>query len=141
MIRPALPTDALAISQLSGQLGSSVPTRGTEERLGNILVQPNHCVLVAVEKEKVLGWLHAFCLPRLTSEPFAEIAAMVVDEKKRNKGIGKKLCQAAFVWAKEKGINSIRVRCNITRNDTHQFYQSLGFVEKKEQKILDLKLD
>lgn len=139
-IRLADLKDAASIAELSQQLGYSVPTGETRKKLNEILQQENHVVFVAVREERVAGWIHGFYLPRLTSEPFAEIAAMVVDENQRKQGIGKLLCKAVIRWAKEKGIKSLRVRCNIVRTDTHQFYQKLGFVEKKEQKVLDLRI-
>lgn len=140
VIRLASASDSEPISQLSHQLGYSVSNQEASEKLVKILTNENHCILIATMDNKAVGWLHGFYLPRLTSEPFAEIAAMVVDEAHRDKGIGKKLVDAAKNWAKEKGINTLRVRCNIVRTDTHQFYQNLGFVEQKEQKVLDLKL-
>ncbi len=140
-IRKATYTDAHSISQLSAQLGYSISEKKTAKKLEQILSADSHCIFIATIENAVIGWLHGFYLPRLTSEPFAEIAAMVVNEGHRNMGIGKLLIEATKNWAKEKGINRLRVRCNTQRTDTFQFYHNCGFVEQKEQKVLDLKID
>ena len=45
----------------------------------------------------------------------------------------KALVTAAEIWAKENGINYMRVNSGISRVAAHKFYQHLGYKSEKEQ--------
>ncbi len=51
----------------------------------------------------------------------------------RRMGIGKALVSAAEQWTARQGLTSIRVRSNISRAESHPFYERLGFIRKKTQ--------
>ena len=53
------------------------------------------------------------------------------------KGIGKGLVNTAVAYLKTKKLNRIRVRCNSLRDEAHKFYEHIGFVENKFQKVSD----
>ncbi|MEZ4686960.1 MAG: GNAT family N-acetyltransferase [Bacteroidia bacterium] len=63
-----------------------------------------------------------------------------VDEGHRGQGIGRGLIEALAKWAKEKGNYRMRVRCNVKRKETHDFYKRLKFRELKEQKVFEVEL-
>jgi GNAT superfamily N-acetyltransferase len=65
---------------------------------------------------------------------------LVIDQYYRGKGIGKMLIEQAKQWAKEKGNNKLKLRCNVKRTETHLFYQHLDFMETKEQKTFELNI-
>ena len=67
--------------------------------------------------------------------------SLVVDESYRGKGIGKKLIDTAADWLKQKGEKTLRIRCNVIRDETHKFYEHLGFIEKKKQKIFEKSIE
>lgn len=46
----------------------------------------------------MIGWIHVFGAHRVEAEPFAEIAALVVDETRRGRGTGAALVEAAAEW-------------------------------------------
>ena len=95
-------------------------------------------VFVYVMGDRLIGWLHIFSIIRLSSKPFAEIAAMVVDQGQRRQGAGSALLQAAQGWAMEKGLEKIRVRANQSREETLLFYKALGFDDVKSQNVMDI---
>jgi GNAT superfamily N-acetyltransferase len=141
ILRQAQLKDIESITGLTDQLGYQSTTEKIRSRLSAILNHDDHCVVVVTGNEKIIGWIHAVYSLRVESDPFVEIAGLVVDEGFRRKGMGKMLVEKIIEWTRSKGNDKIRVRCNTVRKEAHIFYNSLGFSETKEQKIFDLKLD
>jgi GNAT superfamily N-acetyltransferase len=139
-IRPALVTDAAAISGLSGQLGYPTSQRQAEQRLGAILGSKDQAVLVALVDRQVVGWLHICLCPVITSDPFAEICGLVVSHSHRRCGLGRRLLAAAEMWATRSGVSTLRVRSRSDRDDARAFYGNLGFTIRKEQRVFDKSL-
>ena len=136
-IRKAELKDSKSISGLCHQFGYKTDADQLSSRLSNILPNKEHSVFVATNNNVVAGWIHSFLAVRVESSPFVEIAGFVVDEKYRNKGIGKKLLSAVYTWTKSMGHNKVRVRCNTKRVGTHIFYKKNNFTEIKHQKIFE----
>ena len=109
-------------------------------RLNKILKSADHCVYVALKNEELVGWIHGFYALRVASAFFTEIGGLVVNEKHRNNGIGKELVNKLIDWSKLKDCEKIRVRCNVLRKESHQFYENIGFEINKEQKIFNKSL-
>jgi GNAT superfamily N-acetyltransferase len=132
--------DAERITELSGQLGYTISHKQTEKNIALILHQDNHDAFVAIHNNEVIGWMGLGQSLSLESYPFCEIHGLVIDAKFRKQGVGKLLIDKAKQWAKEKGFEKIRLRCNIKRTETHLFYQHIGFKETKQQKIFEIEL-
>ena len=137
LIRNAEIKDSQSIAELSGQLGYLSNKENIKNRLTEILRNSDNCVLVALENETIIGWVHGFYSPRIESDAFVEIGGLVVDEKYRKNGIGKNLIKQVHNWSDSKKCQKLRVRCNVIRKETHVFYEKLGFKIVKEQKIFD----
>jgi GNAT superfamily N-acetyltransferase len=105
-------------------------------RLSHLLSDSAHAIYVA-ESDSVLGWIHVCVLEFLESGMFAEIAGMVVTQSQRGKGIGTQLVAQAEQWARAKGTVRLRVRSNVVRHETHEFYLKCGFSNKKTQKVFE----
>ncbi len=141
-IRSARIEDAPGITCLSDELGYISNTIETQERLANILKSKDSAVYVAIVSESnIVGWVHIFRTERIESECFGEIGGLIVSKGYRNQGIGKKLILAAETWLKQHGIKRLRVRSNIKRNESHNFYSKLGFEKEKTQTVLDKMLE
>ena len=97
-------------------------------------------VVAAIVDDRIVGWMHVFHALRVESQPFCEIAGLVVDEQFRGRGIGRRWIEHAKHWCKRKNCNRLRVRTNTKRTATHQFYSGVGFSLVKEQKIFEMKL-
>jgi GNAT superfamily N-acetyltransferase len=69
----------------------------------------------------------------LESGEAAEITGLVVAASARRTGVGKALVSSAEQWTARQGLTAIRVRSNITRAESHPFYERLGFLRKKTQ--------
>lgn len=138
MIREMKIDDAEQIASLSFQLGYESTIAIVTERLNRVLGHNDHCVFVVEDGNRIVGWIHGFRALRVESDPFVEIGGLVVDEQYRRKGVGRELVGKVRKWAIHGDIKKLRVRCNVNRKETHEFYKKLGFVETKEQKVFDL---
>ncbi|HJW71323.1 MAG TPA: GNAT family N-acetyltransferase [Geothrix sp.] len=141
ILRPADTQDAAALAGLSGELGYPSTEGDLVERLASVLGKDDHLVFVAEQDGKVVGWLHAFVALRIESPAFAEIAGLVVARSARGEGLGQQLVQAASAWARLKGLQKLRVRSNVARKESHDFYTRIGFEPLKTQLVYALNLD
>ena len=130
--------DAAPISMLSAQLGYTISLPETISNINQLLGSMDNCAFVAIMEGRIIGWIHAFKSLRIETNPFIEIGGLVVDEEYRGKGVGKILINTITEWCLNRNVNSLRVRCNTKRLETHKFYSKLGFRETKEQKIFQL---
>jgi GNAT superfamily N-acetyltransferase len=134
-IRPATPADAAAVADLATQLGYPTSPEQAEARLRDLATRPENDILAAEVDGAVIGWIQVVGAYRVDSEPYAEIAALVVDAAHRGGGIGAELVAAADGWAVRHGFRTLRVRSNVVRERTHAFYERLGFARTKSQVV------
>ncbi len=132
-IRPAAPADAPALAVLATQLGYPSTPEQVAARLADVTPRPENAVLVAEAEGAVVGWIHVAGSHSIESDPFAQILALVVDERHRGGGTGAALVEAASEWAGRSGFRTLRVRSNVIRERTHRFYERLGFARLKTQ--------
>ena len=140
-LRKATMKDAEAICRLSGELGYKTTIEKTQTRLEEVSRNDDHLVVVVCDENEVVGWIHAFYSISIESDSFVEIGGLVIDNLFRRKGLGKMLIENIVDWSRQRNTNKVRVRTNIKRKETHQFYESIGFSLIKEQKIFDLNVD
>ncbi len=136
--RPALMSDQETIAHLSEQWGYSISPEKFRPILMEILQLPDHRIILLQHEGKTAGWIHGIYSYRVASDPFVEIAGLVVDIQYRRKGMGKFLVEEMVKWAKTKNVSLVRVRCQIIRTDANNFYSAMGFREIKQQKVHDL---
>ena len=51
----------------------------------------------------------------------------------RGLGVGRLLVTAVEQWAWARGLDQMAVRSNVTRSESHPFYERLGYVRAKTQ--------
>jgi GNAT superfamily N-acetyltransferase len=137
LIRPATRADAAAIAALSSELGYPTTAEEMAPRLASLLDVRDQAVLVAEVDRRVIAWIQISFVATVESGSFAEIRGLVVTAAQRSRGVGARLVAAAEEWARERGLARIRVRSNVTRERTHRFYERLGYVTTKAQKVFD----
>ncbi len=125
--------DAAQLARLSSQLGYPVSDSETRERLSQILSSPTHIVLVADNGLGLSGWVLAECRLSLETGPRVEIIGLVVDATTRRVGIGRTLVALIERWALERGYSILLVRSNVVRQESHRFYDQLGYERVKTQ--------
>lgn len=137
MVRNAVLDDYKAIHEISKVLGyKSVEEVITKERLKHLITQKDQLVIVYVQDECVLGWLHCTLMHNLASESFYEIVGLAVCEDKQGKGIGTALVEHALALSNQTGVK-IRVRCSTAREKSNQFYIKANFNKIKTQNIYE----
>jgi len=86
---------------------------------------------------EVVGWIDLSIEYHLQSEPAALIGGLVVSDAARNQGIGRQLCLAADEWARERGVDRMRVRSNAIREQAHAFYLRDGYRRVKTSAVFE----
>ena len=66
-------------------------------------------------------------------ECVVEIAGLVVDEKYRKMGIGRRLLAVTEDWARTQDCTRLSLCSNVKREEAHKFYQALGYQRTKTQ--------
>lgn len=140
-IREARPSDAEALARLATELGYPTTADQAARRAASILDRPGNRILVAETAGAVVGWIHIAESVTLESEPAAEIAGLVVDERLRGAGMGARLVAEAEAWAAGRGYGRMRVRSNVKRNRARRFYERAGFVVTKSQRNFEKRLE
>lgn len=89
-------------------------------------------VLVAEEEDFLIGAVAVFVsssVPHsfLTSRPRGHIATIVITERYRDRGIGRKLMAAAEEYAKGKGAQDIKLEVMAFNTGAMDFYRDLGY--------------
>jgi GNAT superfamily N-acetyltransferase len=134
-LRPAVLADAQQLAELCGQLGYPSTLAEVEQRLRAIQSSDEHAIFVAEDLGgKLAGCVHVFLMHAVEIDAQAEILGLVVDANSRSLGVGKSLLALAEQWARERGIHTIGLRSNMTRERAHAFYEREGYSVLKKQK-------
>lgn len=134
-VRRASRTDVVQLPELCRQLG--YPSSESEIRLrfeANDAMPERALFVAETSGGKIVGLVDVFVLRTIESDPRAEIAGLVVDEKHRSRGAGELLMARAEEWAKEQHCVAVSLRTNVLRERAHTFYERLGYVHVKTQK-------
>jgi GNAT superfamily N-acetyltransferase len=135
-VRAATARDAGSIAILSGELGYPADVKTIRERLRRILARNDQRVVVAEAPDgAVCGWLQAHCSDVLGSGFRVEITGLVVSERMRRRGVGRSLVAQAETWAGEISAETLVVRSNTVRVESHSFYPALGYLPAKTQVV------
>ena len=137
MIRAARSTDTARIAVLTEQLGYPATEADIRTRLSTLGARGDHAFYVAEVDGEVAGWIGVRTDLSLEGGGYAEIVGLVVDERRRSKGLGEDLVRAAELWARERGATKLRVRSNVIRERAHKFYERLGYTITKRQAVFD----
>lgn len=141
-IREAIPTDAPEITRLSDQLGYPSIEKEVLDNLEQLIKDPDHIVFVADLGDAALeGFIHVFTIRRLFIEKFTEVGGLVIDGKVRGRGIGSKLLAESEKWAVGMSCLEVRVRSNIKRAKTKEFYLNQDYTVNKQQRVFMKYLD
>jgi GNAT superfamily N-acetyltransferase len=135
IIRPAGPSDAIQIAELSGQLGYPATESQIEGRLREVRGTTDRAIFVAeLGSRQLAGMVDVFVSRAITKDKFVEVAALVVREDIRASGIGRLLMDRAEEWACGHGCDEVRLRSNVLREGAHRFYERRGYEHYKTQK-------
>ena len=134
-IRTPRTGDCSRMAELAGQLGYKATGVDIEKRLAGMDASPDYAVFVAaLPGGEIAGWVGVFVYRCVEADTRAEINGLVVDERMRSLGIGRRLMERAEEWAREKGCTAVGVRSQVMRERAHAFYERLGYKHIKTQK-------
>jgi GNAT superfamily N-acetyltransferase len=135
-IRQPVAEDAPQLAALSSELGYPVTAAEIARRLPGLLERPDQCLRVAQSPSgDAIGWIHAHERCILESDPWCEIAGLVIDANHRGRGAGRALVAEVEAWARSRRLKVIKVRSNVVRKESHPFYQRLGYARIKTQHV------
>lgn len=133
MIRNVKISDHKDIARIcKNDLGYDADEMLVKSRIEN-LDSNREAVLVAVCNEKTVGFVHCEIYNTLYFETLVNIQGLAVSSEYRRMGFGRELMNSAEEWAKQKGINKIRLNSGLNRKDAHTFYRNLGYGDEKQQ--------
>ena len=85
-------------------------------------------ILVSEKEKEIMGIVSIIYLQRLNRAKLEMyIPELIVTEKFRYSGVGKKMIQYCIDIAKKKGCYRIRLESGNQRKESHIFYKSIGF--------------
>lgn len=139
LVRRATIQDASAIARLATELGYPAAGQQITDRLSVLLMDGRHAVFTAMRQDRMLGWMHVERRHALESGEKMEIIGLVVSASERRLGVGLALLRSAEHWASEQGFDTLVVRSNTARIQSHPFYRKHGFARDKTQHVYSRK--
>lgn len=109
----------------------------------NNLNNSNHTIFVLECGEKVAGMVMLQMVeqaedPYFHAQRHAYINELVVAEKHRGQGLGKRLMEFVKTWAKEQGAPEIHLNVFDGNQNSVAFYEAMGYQTLKRTMTLDL---
>src|SRR5262245_18583904 len=131
-IRLARPADAAAVNELLHQLGyPQDDTAATASRIQAWRHDPASAAYVADPDGDLAGLVAVHVCPFFErTGAWARIVALVVAKQARRQGVGGQLMVAAESFATRFGCTRIEVTSADHRDDAHEFYQRLGYLNQ-----------
>jgi ribosomal protein S18 acetylase RimI-like enzyme len=127
-IRVAEMNDAAALAQLMCELGYETTKSEMQVRMERIATDERYRTFVAVRDGKVCGMIGTLTYPSFEhNDPSGRILALVILRTMRRHGIGRALIATAEKDFAQRGIRRIALNTRLAREDTHKFYESLGY--------------
>lgn len=141
-VRTAVEADFEAIARISrDDLGYDCDPAMVREKLRRVFTTPREQVFVAECGGVIAGYIHAEDYDVLYFPTMKNILGLAVASEYRRLGVGTKLMQAVENWARETGVQYIRLNSGMTRKGAHDFYRKNGFDDEKAQMRFEKKLD
>jgi aminoglycoside 6'-N-acetyltransferase I len=97
------------------------------EKLARYLKLPNHHLLIAIEKGKIVGQLTALSYEHPESRPddlFIDEVGVAASAQRR--GIATRLMRAAFALGRQLGCRDAWLGTQVENREARSFYESLG---------------
>jgi GNAT superfamily N-acetyltransferase len=129
MIRPAVASDALILSELLSQLGYPCSPSEIPARLDAFAQYPRAAALVATNGYgEVVGLITSHIVSSIhDNDPVAWLTTLVVLEDARGAGVGSALVKHIEGWAARNGAKRLSVTSAMHREETHAFYEKRDF--------------
>jgi GNAT superfamily N-acetyltransferase len=126
LIRPLKTGDAPGIASLLGELGYPADAAVVERRVPRL--PEDGLVLIAEARGAVVGLATAYLTQTIYADhPVCVLSALVVSERERGGGWGRRLVRRVEAWAQQAGAYRVTLASGLARLDAHAFYERLGY--------------
>jgi predicted N-acetyltransferase YhbS len=140
-IREAGPADAPAVSALLTELGYPEDLARVAARVEELGRDPASLLLVAEADGDVVGLVSATTIPLLHEDGrWCRLSALVVTEKRRRGGAGRRLVEEVEARARTRGCRYLEVTSGERpeRAAAHAFYEALGLEQVSKRYLKEL---
>ena len=133
VIRESTENDIPSILNLLYELERPRPMDDNEikiftNKIQDYFLDSHKTILVSEIEKEIVGIVSIIYLQRLNRAKLEMyIPELIVTEKFRYSGVGKKMIQHCIDIAKKKGCYRIRLESGNQRKESHIFYKSIGF--------------
>ena len=104
-----------------------------KNKISDYFLDSQKNIVVAEQDKEIVGVVSIIYLQRLNRvKTEMYIPELIVTEKLRYSGIGKKLIQYCIELAKKKNCYRIRLESGNQRTESHKFYKSVGFEQSAQ---------
>jgi GNAT superfamily N-acetyltransferase len=131
-IRRLAPSDIPKVIPLMAELGYPIDAASFAERVAAVSANPDDGVFLAEDEGPILGLVavHSFEMLHRPGR-LGRITALVVSASARNRGVGRRLLNAAESHLRAHGCVKLEVTSGEQRADAHGFYTAHGYVEQR----------
>jgi N-acetylglutamate synthase-like GNAT family acetyltransferase len=137
VIREATLKDANAIALLLNEMGHQSSVEDVSTRLEALANSQIDRIWVCEKDSLVIVFLSFHMFPRFYARgSLGRITAMAVQSSYRRRGYGRKLIEHAEKFAKNSDCARVEVTSYSHRQDTHQFYESVGYTHVKSARFM-----
>lgn len=138
-IRCAQMEDATVIHELLSQLGYENSQEQIQSRLKSLLFDCTQKLLLAEVDGVVVGLAALICFPYFhDGERLARLSSLVVEQRSRGQGIGKRLLIAAEQWARIQNCQRLELTTSTKRTDAHRFYERENYAFSARRYVKDI---
>jgi ribosomal protein S18 acetylase RimI-like enzyme len=110
------------------ELGYETTSAEMRRRLQAILTDAHYRTFIAEIDNQVLGMVGTLThVSHEHNDLSGKIIALVVSNKRRRSGVGRALVAATERDFAERGVTRVTLTTRFEREDTHQFYEALGY--------------
>lgn len=128
VIRGPKRQDAPAIALLMTELGYPAESNEIPARLEALETDQSSSVWIAELDGQVVGIGTGRLFSAINQNaPVAWLTALVVAERARGKGVGRRLVAVAEDWARRHGASRLALTSALHRQEAHEFYKRLGY--------------
>ena len=139
-IRPGRAGDAPALAHLCTEVGYPSTEAQVSARLRRLDAAEHGLFVAEADGGELCGVIDVHVRLVLEEERIAKLIALVVTGDARGEGVGSALVAEAARWARVRSLRKIWVRVSLWRESTPRFYESLGFLPRKQQRVFELTL-
>jgi len=109
--------------------GKILSIEGAEAIFNKMKTYPNYKIYIAVGQDKILGTFSLSIMDNIAhlGKSSGLVESVVVEEKIRSKGIGKKMMEYALNICRKNNCYKMCLSSNLIRTKAHDFYEKLGF--------------